>query len=254
MRGLCIPLLFIGDKGGDSTKFQMSTLARKTDGHYYRSLIAMYQGSEDHHIICNTVGPTINTGIEQLKGLNILIIEWADGFDNKFAVFDVLMNSLLSIRYFLYAPSLTDDEMQLAKTAFTDFGKIWRRDLQLPVPIKLHILEEHAFEQLQGLGSIGLFLEETMESAHKDDNILNRMYANIKDWAMKDKAKLVRTETEKACHSEYLESKLRVKRTYAASINEEHKAKKEDKVYQQQLKVQRGVHNASMHLNIQNTN
>jgi hypothetical protein len=113
-----------------------------------------------------------------------------------FGIINILMESLLSIRHYLYRSKLTSEEQEKCKLLVKNFGFIWRRDLRLPVPIKLHLLEHHVSEQLDDLGTIGLFLEETMESAHNIDNCMNRVFGNIRSWVLRDKAKLRRGERE----------------------------------------------------------
>jgi hypothetical protein len=62
-------------------KFMMAALARDKDGQHYRSMIGMYKGPEDYHVIQHTCAPIINAGIQMMLDHNALIIEWADGFD-----------------------------------------------------------------------------------------------------------------------------------------------------------------------------
>jgi hypothetical protein len=131
------------------------------------------------------------------------------------------------VRYYLYLPKPTaKDRMQFRQLA-KNFGLIWRRDFQQPVPPKLQLLEEHGAAQLDDLETIGLFLEETMESAHRDDNTINRMFSNIKDWLARDKAKWTRSARESQVEVQVQLSKMTSnKRAYSQEKTEERHEKK----------------------------
>jgi hypothetical protein len=145
--------------------------------------------------------PTISTELQELfkveelrrtrptANLNSIITR-------HFRTLDVVMSALYGIRYYLYLPQPTPEDQEQFKALAINFGKLWRQGLHLPVPPKLHLLESHCGSQLEELGTIGLFLEETMESAHRDDNTMNRMFSNIRDWETREKAKVRRSQRE----------------------------------------------------------
>jgi len=80
-RGLCIAAFILGDRGGDSMKFQLSVLARDGDGQRYRNIIGTAEGLEDYHVLKNTCATVINEGIKLIMSHNVLVVEWEGGFD-----------------------------------------------------------------------------------------------------------------------------------------------------------------------------
>jgi hypothetical protein len=134
-------------------------------------------------------------------------------------ILDIVMEALYGIRHYLYLSAPTADDQSCFKQLALDFGKIWRKDQQLPVPPKLHLLEEHCWRQLSDLGTIGLFLEETMESSHKDDNCLNRIFCNTRDWAAREGGKARRLARESSVAVQELVTQLSgSKRVFSEAI------------------------------------
>jgi hypothetical protein len=309
-RGLCIAAHILGDRGGDSMKFQLSVLARDGDGQRYRSIIGTAEGpylmqarlevqvrlrvrqdvegelqakvSSERLLQAKTCEALIRRGRIQMERLEIsarlteakdrcndakaylrkvqgtprtnwrvhngvkkilsgysisptkyhggaltggdiekLVNHWprigaelqvlynTQGINRVtptadlntivtryFSRMDVVMSALFSIRTYLYMPRVGTEDQELFRVLASNFGEIWRKDLRLPVPPKLHLLESHCGSQLEDLGTIGLFLEETMESAHRDDNTMNRMYCSLPDWETRDRAKVRRATRE----------------------------------------------------------
>jgi len=106
-----------------------------------------------------------------------------------FTTMSLLMRALLAMRYYLYATKPTDDEKEKCRLLALNIGVLWRKGLKISVPVKLHLLETHVCQQLNDLGSIGIFNEETIESSHKDDKKMNACFNNRPDWYSKESAK-----------------------------------------------------------------
>jgi hypothetical protein len=162
---------------------------------------------------------------------------------NRFAILDEIMSALLAVRYYLYlAKPTAEDKMQFRHLVIS-FGRMWRRDFQQPVPPKLHLLEEHCAAQLDDLGTIGLFLEETIDNAHRDDNTMNRMFSNIKNWLARDKAKWMRSARESQVKVQLTKVEGN-KRAYSQEKMEERHEKKAQLAIED--RVQDGVLSAAM--------
>jgi hypothetical protein len=66
-----------------------------------------------------------------------------------------------------------------------------------------------------------------MESAHRDDNTMNRMFSNIKDWLARDKAKWRRSARESQVDVQVQLRKMEgTKRTYSHAKTEQKQEKK----------------------------
>ena len=81
-----------------------------------------------------------------------------------------------------------DEEFDLFDAAVATFGEIWRRDLRISVPPKLHILETHSGPQLREWGTLGIFGEDPIEREHHTRKCLNRIFACMRDWEAIQKA------------------------------------------------------------------
>mmetsp|Transcript_20784 Transcript_20784/g.34810 ORF Transcript_20784/g.34810 Transcript_20784/m.34810 type:complete len:253 (-) Transcript_20784:321-1079(-) len=110
---------------------------------------------------------------------------------------DLFFRSLLVLRSYLYKTKLSDTDTATFSRIARNFGILWRRGFQLPVPPKLHYLESHCVQQAEELGTIGLFCEELIERSHKEDNDLNRIFTSSRDFEKKTNGKRLRVDREK---------------------------------------------------------
>lgn len=92
-------------------------------------------------------------------------------------------------------------------------GTAWR-SFGMSVPHKLHLLESHAPKQFRLWRNLGDFGEDPIERQHNIDNILRRVFANIRGWKDHEKAKQTRrslngTAAIKTMHQAVRESTVR---------------------------------------------
>ena len=72
----------LGDHGGTEMKVCQMMLLRNGDGQKYTTCIGQFEGKETNFLFENTVFPPINTGIEELNNLMVLVVEWKNvGYD-----------------------------------------------------------------------------------------------------------------------------------------------------------------------------
>lgn len=148
--------------------------------------------------------------------------------DHLFDVVNVAMSAIGAVSHFLYKHTrFMPDELLQFKQVVRDFGVIWRKDLRLHVPPKLHYLESHAVEQVERLGSVGRYTEQVMESMHAADNKLDRRFSSVRSWVARTSMKTATAERAELPVVQVAIGKLRAPKKRSAQSEESAEAKRQ---------------------------
>ena len=86
---------------------------------------------------------------------------------------------------------LTEDEQSTFKHLCRNFGKIWRSYFpDDTIPPKIHMLESHAWIQMQMFGCLGDKAEAAVERLHKECNDVNCQLRCVRKWSDRQKTML----------------------------------------------------------------